>query len=109
MILVDDVIETGLTTHFLIKYLKEVRHVHSVTNVFLVNKTKNRKYPDVKVDYCGVTYNGDKFLIGYGLDYNELLRNVFAVYEMDDADIKKLDQITEEDHQRGLAKSQSIH
>ncbi len=102
IILVDDVVETGLTTYELIKYLKEEKRVHSVTTVFLVNKTKNRKY-DVPVDFSGMTYDEDKFLIGYGLDYNGLLRNILAVYEMDRQDIAKLDEISARDHAAALA------
>ncbi len=97
VILVDDVIETGLTTYELIRYLKEEKHVNSVTTVFLIDKVKNRKY-EVKVDFAGMVYEGDDFLIGYGLDYNNLLRNIFAVYEMDKKDIQKLDEISAEDH-----------
>lgn len=99
IILVDDVIETGLTTYFLKKYLLEEKHARSVTTVYLVDKVKNRKY-DVKVDYAGMVYTGDKFLIGYGLDYNDLLRNIFAIYEMDPKDIQTLDKICEDDEKR---------
>ena len=105
IILVDDVIETGLTTYELIKYLKNEKHVNSITTVFLVDKTKNRKY-DVKVDYAGITYDGDKFLIGYGLDYNDLLRNIFAIYEMDKKDISRLDEILARDHEIALARAE---
>lgn len=106
VIIVDDVIETGLTTYFLMKYLKEEKHVRSITNIFLVNKTKNRKY-DVPVDFSGLTYDGDRFLIGYGLDYHELLRNIFGVYELTDEDIKKIDEIYTQDHQIAKAHYES--
>lgn len=101
VVLVDDVVDTGLTSHFLIKYLKEERKVKSVTTVFLVDKPANRKY-DVPVDYSGFTYEGDKFLIGYGLDYHNLLRNVFGVFLMAKEDIKNLDRIYEEDSTQAL-------
>lgn len=101
VVLVDDVVDTGLTTHYLIKYLKEKRGAKSVTTVFLVDKPTNRKY-DVQVDFSGLTYTGDKYLIGFGLDYNNLLRNVFGVYLMTDEDIKNLNQILADDAQRAL-------
>ena len=49
VILVDDVVDTGLTTYYLVKYLKEKRGVKSITTVFLVDKPAKRKY-DVPVD-----------------------------------------------------------
>lgn len=102
VVLVDDIVDTGLTTHYLIKYLKEKRGAKSVTTVFLVNKPTNRKY-DVQVDFAGLTYTGDKYLIGFGLDYNTLLRNVFGVYLIGEDDIKKLNKILDEDSQRALS------
>lgn len=102
VVLVDDIVDTGLTTHYLIQYLKEKRGAKSVTTVFLVNKPTNRKY-DVQVDFAGLTYTGDKYLIGFGLDYNTLLRNVFGVYLIGEDDIKKLNKILDEDSQRALS------
>lgn len=96
VVIIDDVIDTGLTSYFLDKYLIEKKKAKSLINVFLINKTPRRKY-DVKVDYCGLTYDQNKFLIGYGLDYNGLLRNIFAVYAMAQEDIAKLDAIAKED------------
>lgn len=96
VVIIDDVIDTGLTSYFLDKYLIEKKKAKSLINVFLINKTPRRKY-DVKVDYCGLTYDQNKFLIGYGLDYNGLLRNIFAVYAMAPEDIEKLDAIAKED------------
>ncbi len=96
VVIIDDVIDTGLTSYFLDKYLIEKKKAKSLINVFLINKTPRRKY-DVKVDYCGLTYDQNKFLIGYGLDYNGLLRNIFAVYAMAQEDIEKLDAIAKED------------
>lgn len=101
IILVDDVVDTGLTSYYLIKYLKEQRKVKSVTTVFLVDKPANRKY-DVPVDFYGIRYEGNDYLIGYGLDYNSLLRNIFGVFLMSKEDIKRLDKIQEEDLQRTL-------
>lgn len=101
VILIDDIVDTGLTTYYLIKYLKEQKGAKSITTVFMVDKPARRKY-DVKVDYAGFVYSGDKYLIGYGLDYNNLLRNIFSVYEMTEDDISMLDKILEEDKKIAL-------
>lgn len=101
VILVDDVVDTGLTTYYLVKYLKEKRGVKSITTVFLVDKPANRKF-DVPVDYYGLRYEGEDYLIGYGLDYNNLLRNIFGVFLLTKPDIEKLNGILEEDSKKAL-------
>lgn len=101
VILVDDVVDTGLTTYYLVKYLKEKRGVKSITTVFLVDKPAKRKY-DVPVDYYGLRYEGEDYLIGYGLDYNNLLRNIFGVFLLTKPDIEKLNGILEEDSKKAL-------
>ena len=101
VILVDDVVDTGLTTYYLVKYLKEKRGVKSITTVFLVDKPAKRKF-DVPVDYYGLRYEGEDYLIGYGLDYNNLLRNIFGVFLLTKPDIEKLNGILEEDSKKAL-------
>lgn len=101
VILVDDVVDTGLTTYYLVKYLKEKRGVKSITTIFLVDKPAKRKF-DVPVDYYGLRYEGEDYLIGYGLDYNNLLRNIFGVFLLTKPDIEKLNGILEEDSKKAL-------
>lgn len=107
VILVDDVVDTGLTTYYLVKYLKEKRGVKSITTVFLVDKPAKRKY-DVPVDYYGLRYEGEDYLIGYGLDYNNLLRNIFGVFLLTKPDIEKLNGILEEDSKKSLRRIRLI-
>jgi hypothetical protein len=70
--------------------------VKSITTVFLVDKPAKRKF-DVPVDYYGLRYEGEDYLIGYGLDYNNLLRNIFGVFLLTKPDIEKLNGILEEE------------
>lgn len=102
VVLVDDVVDSGLTTHFLLKYLKETRGAKSITTVFLVDKPARRRY-EVPIDYAGMVYAGDDYLIGFGLDYNNLLRNLFGVYELTKKDIETLDRIFDEDAAKAKA------
>lgn len=73
VILVEDIVDTGLTLH----YLQEVlltRGPRSLRTACLLSKPSRRKI-DVKVDYIGFTIE-DKFVVGYGLDYAEQYRNL---------------------------------
>ncbi|KRM86647.1 hypoxanthine phosphoribosyltransferase [Lacticaseibacillus thailandensis] len=73
VIIVEDIVDTGTT----LKALKELlahRGAKSVKIVALLDKPTGRTV-DVKADYVGQTVPGE-FLVGYGLDYNGLYRNL---------------------------------
>lgn len=92
VVLIDDVIDTGYSMHYLKNYLISKYRPKDVIVCALVDKTSLRKI-DVKIDYCGLVLNENKFLMGYGLDYNELYRNVPYVYVPDNEEIAKMDSI----------------
>ena len=73
VILVEDIVDTGLTLHYLQDLLK-ARAPQSLKTAFLLSKPSRRKV-DVKVDYIGFTID-DHFVVGYGLDYAEKYRNL---------------------------------
>lgn len=73
VIIVEDIIDTGRTLSYLIEHLKG-RKPSSLKLCTLLDKPKRRIY-DVKVDYVGFQIP-DKFVVGYGLDFNELYRNL---------------------------------
>ncbi len=73
VLVVEDIVDTGLTTAFLIKYLKRQKPA-SVRLCALTDKPTRREVP-VKIDYIGFTVP-NKFLVGYGLDANQKFRNL---------------------------------
>ncbi len=73
VIIVEDIIDTGRTLKFLIEHLKG-RKPNSLKLCTLLDKPERRIY-DVKVDYLGFEIP-DKFVVGYGLDFNEMYRNL---------------------------------
>lgn len=73
VVVIEDIIDTGHTLSNLLVHLKN-RHAHSVKLCALVNKP-DRRIVNVNVDYCGYTIP-DKFVVGYGLDYDEKYRNL---------------------------------
>ena len=72
-IIVEDIIDSGKTLSHLVKYLSE-RGANSVKTCTLLDKPE-RRVVDFVPDYCGVEVP-DKFVVGYGLDYNEKYRNL---------------------------------
>jgi hypoxanthine phosphoribosyltransferase len=73
VIIVEDIVDTGLTLHYLQEILK-ARNPRSLRTACLLSKPSRRKI-DVHVDYVGFTIE-DKFVVGYGLDYSERYRNL---------------------------------
>jgi hypoxanthine phosphoribosyltransferase len=77
VIIVEDIVDSGLS----IKYLEELFNEHnpaSMRVVSLLRKPQSLKY-DVKIDYIGFDIPS-KFVIGYGLDYEQKFRNLRSIY-----------------------------
>lgn len=72
-IIVEDIIDSGRTLSHLIKYLSE-RGANSVRTCTMLDKP-SRRTVDFEPDYCGMVIP-DKFVVGFGLDYNEKYRNL---------------------------------
>ena len=73
VVVVEDIVDTGLTLEYLMANLQS-RGAASLEICCLLNKPCNRKV-DIHPKYVGFEV-GDDFVIGYGLDYNELYRNL---------------------------------
>ncbi len=73
VVVVEDIIDTGLTMTFLLETL-ELRQPRSLKLVSLLDKPANRRAP-VKIDYVGFTIP-NRFVIGYGLDVDGRYRNL---------------------------------
>ena len=77
VLIVEDIIDTGLTLSYLIKLFEE-REPLSVKTCVLLDKPERRK-AEVCVDYRGFEIP-DEFVVGYGLDYAERWRNLEEVF-----------------------------
>ena len=73
VIVVEDIIDSGLTLSHLLSLLQN-RNPKSLKVCVLLNKPERRK-TEVKVDYCGFTIP-DKFVVGYGLDCAGMWRHL---------------------------------
>ncbi len=74
LILVEDIVDTGLTIKE-VKNLLQDRGAKSVEVVTMLDKPQGRTVMEVNPKYIGRTIP-NKFVIGFGLDYNELYRNL---------------------------------
>jgi hypoxanthine phosphoribosyltransferase len=73
VLLVEDILDTGLTLHYLIQNLKS-RGPKSLKVIALLSKPSRREI-EVPVDYVGFEIP-DRFVVGYGLDYDQRYRNL---------------------------------
>ncbi len=73
VVVVEDIVDTGLTLDYLMDNLRS-RGAESIEICCLLDKPCNRK-ADIHPKYVGFTVENE-FVIGYGLDYNELYRNL---------------------------------
>jgi hypoxanthine phosphoribosyltransferase len=80
ILIVEDIVDTGRTLNFLKQNLL-TRKARSVKICALLNKIGRRK-AKVKIDYKGFDVP-NKFIVGYGLDYNEKYRNLPYIAAID--------------------------
>jgi hypoxanthine phosphoribosyltransferase len=73
VLIVEDIIDTGLTLNYLVRYLRG-KNPQSLKICTLLDKPA-RRLVDIPVDYIGFTIP-DQFVVGYGLDYGEYYRNL---------------------------------
>ena len=73
ILVVEDIVDTGITLAFLTDYLRRKKPA-SLALCALLDKPSRRRVP-MTIDYLGTTVP-DRFLVGYGLDFNEKYRNL---------------------------------
>jgi len=77
VLVIEDIIDTGLTTAFVLDYLGKKKPA-SLKVCALTDKPSRRQTP-VNIDYRGLTVP-NKFIVGYGLDWDERFRNLPDIY-----------------------------
>ncbi len=80
VLIVEDIVDTGLTVSFLMDNLRKKRPA-SLKLCVLVDKPSQHKVP-VTIDYLGFTVP-DKFIVGYGIDWNEKFRQLSDICIVD--------------------------
>jgi hypoxanthine phosphoribosyltransferase len=79
IVILEDIVDTGKTLYHFIPRLKD-HHPASIKIAALLHKPEATKFP-LTIDYTGFSIP-DKFVIGYGLDYDGLGRNFGAIYQV---------------------------
>ena len=74
VLIVEDIIDSGRTLSYLMKIFRE-RKPASLRLCTLLDKPDRREVQNVEVDYVGFVVP-DKFIVGYGLDYDQKYRNL---------------------------------
>jgi len=79
VIVIEDIVDTGKTLH---RFLPKLFHQqpHSLKIATLLHKSEATEYP-LKLDYIGFDIP-NKFVVGYGLDYDGLGRNLKEIYQL---------------------------
>ncbi len=80
VLVVEDIVDTGITVSFLLDYLIR-KKPFSLKLCTLTDKPSRRKVP-VLIHYRGFTLP-DKFIVGYGLDFDEQFRNLPHIYTLE--------------------------
>ncbi len=86
VIIVEDIIDTGLTINYLLRNLRS-RYPKTIEICSLLDRNVKR-IADISIKYSGFTI-GDKYVVGYGLDYKQKYRNLNSIYELNVEMIKK--------------------
>lgn len=78
VLIVDDIFDEGTTLKAILDDLRRsgAKEIHTAV---LVNKIHNRKVSNLVVDFIGLEVE-DRYVFGFGMDYQEYLRNLPAIY-----------------------------
>ena len=79
VIIVEDIIDTGLTISYLLRNLKS-RYPVSIEICTLLDRNV-RRIANINIKYIGFSI-GEEFVVGYGLDYKQKYRNLDSIYEL---------------------------
>ena len=81
VLVIEDIVDTGITTAFLLNYLKK-KNPASLKLCTLTHKPSRCRVA-VPIDYLGFTVP-NKFIVGYGIDCDEKFRNLPDIYTLED-------------------------
>ena len=91
VVIIEDIVDSGFTMNYLVKYLDDTYSPKSITTVALLDKKCQRKLP-FELDLFGKEV-ANEFVVGFGFDYNELLRNTPYIYVPTKEEIENLDAL----------------
>ncbi len=97
VILVEDIIDTGVTMHFLKEFIRRKYKPRNLYICILIKRNNISCKYDELADFIGLTTDEQRYIVGFGFDYYGLMRNVPYVFVPSVKDIKDWNAILEED------------
>lgn len=97
VILVEDIIDTGITMHYLREYVKEKHKPKNLYICILVKRETEKAQYDELADFTGLSTDEQRYIVGFGFDYYGLWRNEPYVFVPSKKDIEEWDKIIEDD------------
>jgi len=85
VLIIEDIVDSGLTMEYMLQNLK-TRRPRSLEICTLLDKPTRRR-ANIPIKYTGFTIE-DKFVVGYGLDYNGIYRNLPYICELKESAIE---------------------
>lgn len=86
VLVIDDIMDGGLTLAAIIDYCRQANCKDVYTGVMVSKKREREPSVNFEPDFVGVETE-DKYLFGFGLDYEEYLRNVPGIYAVNGNDV----------------------
>lgn len=83
VIVVEDIVDTGLSMQFITDLMREAKPASVKTATLLHKKAATNPDLNLTLDYVGFEID-NLFVIGYGLDFGQLARNLPAIYILDE-------------------------
>lgn len=97
VILVEDIIDTGITMHYMKEYVKKKYKPKNLYICVLVKRNNlNVKYDEL-ADFTGLSTDEQRYIVGYGFDYYGLFRNLPYVFVPSMKDIQEWNELLEQD------------
>ena len=97
LIIIEDIIDTGITMHYLKQFIKDHYKPKNLYVCVLVKRNNlNLKYSEI-ADFTGLTTDEQRYIVGFGFDYYGLWRNEPYVFVPSQKDIQEWNRILEED------------
>ncbi len=96
--LVEDIIDTGVTMHFLKEYIKKKYKPRNLYVCILIKRNNLKMQYDELADFTGLTTDEQRYIVGFGFDYYGLFRNVPYVFVPSIKDIKAWESLLGDEH-----------
>lgn len=97
---VEDIIDSGLTMHFLKEHiLKNYKPKNLYVSLLIKRENPHEVYAE-EADFIGLRTSEQRFIVGFGFDYYGLLRNVPYVFVPSVKEMREWDQLLEDDKKR---------